>query len=39
MRGDQAATAAEKFDLLTKTTKILSKNINKKPIKILLAKL
>ena len=38
IRGDQAATAAEKFDLLTKTTKILSKNMNEKPIKIPIAK-
>ena len=36
--GDQAATEAEKFDLLTKTTKILSININENPIRIPIAK-
>ena len=36
--GDQAATAAEKFDLFTKTTKTLSININENPIKIPIAR-
>ena len=36
--GDQAATAAEKFDLFTKTTKILSININENPIRIPIAR-
>ena len=37
--GDHAATAAEKFDLFTKTTKILSININENPIRIPIARL